>query len=56
MVTIGFKTDPDAKFQFFKPVKESKEYIFSQLQKEYKVATDTTETTTTSTSGGSGGY
>ena len=43
--------------QFFKPAKESKEYIFSQLQKEYKVATDTTETTTTTnTSGGSGGY
>ena len=42
--------------QFFKPAKESKEYIFSQLQKEYKVATDTTETTTTNTSGGSGGY
>ena len=41
--------------QFFRPAKESKEYIFSQLQKEYKVATDTTETTT-NTSGGSGGY
>ena len=43
--------------QFLKPDKKSKEYIFSQLQKEYKVATDTTETTTTTnTSGGSGGY
>jgi hypothetical protein len=41
--------------QFLKPAKESKEYIFSQLQKEYKVATDTTETTTTTTNT-SGGY
>jgi hypothetical protein len=42
--------------QFLKPAKNSKEYIFSQLQKEYKVATDTTETTTTNTSVESGGY
>ena len=42
--------------QFLKPAKESKEYIFSQLQKEYKVSIDTTETTTTNTSGGSDGY
>jgi hypothetical protein len=42
--------------QFLKPAKESKEYIFSQLQKEYKVSIGTTETTTTNTSGGSDGY
>ena len=43
--------------QFFKPSEQSKSYIYSQLIRDYKVATTTSETDTTSGGGStSGGY